>query len=121
MKLKPFDKVLVRNNNYDMWCINLYEGYELRTEYSYICLTGVYNQCIPYKNNEYLLGTTVAPVSKYDFKNGDTVIVWNNDSDRYIRVFSYKSKNSYVTHNNLSASVMEHWDNCIPFEPDNKE
>lgn len=120
MELKLFDKVLVRDSNYDVWRISLFEGYEPRVEYPYICLTGIYKQCIPYKDNEYLLGTTVAPLSKYDFKNGDIVIVWNNDSDRYIRVFSYKSKNSYITYNNLSGP-MEQWDNCIPFELDNKE
>lgn len=118
MELKPFDKVLVRDDNYAIWNIDLFQKYNPKLKYPYSCLTGVHKQCIPYKNNEYLLGTIDAP---YDFKNGDRVIVWNNDSDRYIRVFSYKSKNSYVTHNNLSASIVEYWDNCIPFELDNKE
>lgn len=120
MELKPFDKVLVRDDNYAIWNIDLFQKYDPKLKYPYSCLTGVHKQCIPYKDNEYLLSTTIAPLFKYDFKNGDIVIVWNNDSARYIRVFNYKSKNSYITYNNLSGPV-EQWYNCIPFELDNKE
>ena len=120
MELKPFDRVLVRDDNYAIWNIDLFQKYNPKLKYPYNCLTGVHKQCIPYKDNEYLLNTTVTPLFKYDFKNGDIVIVWNNDSDKYIRVFSYKSKNSYITYNNL-AGPMEQWNNCIPFELDNKE
>ena len=120
MELKPFDKVLVRDDNYAIWNIDLFQKYNPKLKYPYNCLTGVHKQCIPYKDNEYLLSTTTAPASKYDFKNGDIVIVWNNDSDKYIRVFKRKSKNLYTTYNNLSGSV-EQWDNCIPSELNNKE
>ena len=120
MELKPFDKVLVRDDNYAIWNIEIFQKYDPKLKYPYSCLTGVHKQCIPYKDNEYLLGTTIAPLSKYDFKNGDIVIVWNNNSDRYIRVLKSKNENSYITYNNFSGSV-EQWDNCIPFELDNKE
>lgn len=56
VELKPFDKVLVRDNDYDTWQISLF-GYKNRNHY-YCCNGNVWNLCIPYKDNECLLGTT---------------------------------------------------------------
>lgn len=55
--LKPFDKVLVRNNNSCVWKCNLYSHYS-QYPYHYICVENGYKQCIPYEGNEHLLGTT---------------------------------------------------------------
>jgi hypothetical protein len=57
--LKPFDKVLVRDYNTHNWRCTLYERY-LKTENSmrFATIIGHYQQCIPYENNEHLLGTT---------------------------------------------------------------
>ena len=59
IKLQPFDKVLVRDQDCDSWQISLF-GYKNR--YYYRCSNGYsWNQCIPYKGNEHLLGTTNSP------------------------------------------------------------
>lgn len=55
---KPFDKVLVRDNNEQEWIINLFSHYDKDDSYKYFCLKSCYKQCIFYKGNEYLLGTT---------------------------------------------------------------
>lgn len=55
---KPFDKVLVRDNNEQEWKINLFSHYDKDDSYKYFCLKSCYKQCIFYKGNEYLLGTT---------------------------------------------------------------
>lgn len=55
--LKPFDKVLVRNDNLGVWKCNFYSHYNQYTHY-YICVDTSYRQCIPYEGNESLLGTT---------------------------------------------------------------
>lgn len=55
--LKPFDEVLVRNDNSYVWKCNLYSHYS-QYPYHYICVDTGYKQCIPYKGNEHLLGTT---------------------------------------------------------------
>lgn len=57
--LKPFDKVLVRYNSDSVWIAQLFEAYD-KTQYWPIFCVGHtrYPQCIPYKNNEHLLGTT---------------------------------------------------------------
>lgn len=55
---KPFDKVLVRDNNEQEWKINFFSHYDKNVCYKYYCLKFCYNQCIFYEGNEHLLGTT---------------------------------------------------------------
>lgn len=57
--LKPFDKVLVRCSTLEKWRIQLFEKYDETYQSPFICLGSTkYNQCVPYKGNEYLLNTT---------------------------------------------------------------
>lgn len=55
-KLKPFDKVLVRDSKSDNWHANLF-GYIGKDGY-YRCVYANWVYCIPYIGNEHLLGTT---------------------------------------------------------------
>lgn len=57
---KPFDKVLVRDEDDDgnFWKIELFSHYDASSEYPYYCLSSNYSKCIPYEGNEHLLGTT---------------------------------------------------------------
>lgn len=56
IELKPFDKVLVRDDEDHAWQVSLF-GYKDATIYR--CNNGCsWNQCIPYFGNENLLGTT---------------------------------------------------------------
>lgn len=57
--LKPFDKVLVRMDN-GFWRIGFFEKIEKKDKrHPLVCMTyNRYSQCIPYKGNEHLLGTT---------------------------------------------------------------
>lgn len=57
-ELKPFDRVLVRDDDYDEWRISLFDR---QKDGKYICLSWLWNQCIPYEGNEHLLGTTNEP------------------------------------------------------------
>lgn len=57
VELKPFDKVLVRNDKEDQWSANIF-SYQVRDN-MYYCLGECYwRYCIPYEGNEHLLGTT---------------------------------------------------------------
>lgn len=57
VELKPFDKVLVRNDKEDQWSANIF-SYQVRDN-MYYCLGECYwIYCIPYEGNEHLLGTT---------------------------------------------------------------
>lgn len=56
--LKPFDKVLVRNNDKPIWTADFFSFFDKELIYPYCCVGHYTNQCIPYENNEHLLGTT---------------------------------------------------------------
>ena len=56
VELKPFDRVLVRDFEYQSWQVSLFS---YKDSDSYYCCNGCdWNQCIPYIGNESLLGTT---------------------------------------------------------------
>lgn len=61
--LKPFDKVLVKTDVHNpVWSIDFYGGYNIKVGGSFtpFAVTGgkYFQQCIPYKGNEHLCGTT---------------------------------------------------------------
>lgn len=57
--LKPFDKVLVRDNNEQIWTIDYFSFIDDdKRTCSFICIGHYADQCIPYEGNEHLLGTT---------------------------------------------------------------
>lgn len=60
-EFKPFDKVLVRDNETESWKADIYLKY-LNDTYCYKCTRTNYAICIPYKGNEYLLDTTDSPI-----------------------------------------------------------
>ena len=124
MELKPFDKVLVRDNDGEFWEINIFGRYvESDPVFPYVCINERYKQCIPYEDNESLLGTTTSPKPEYEFKDGDPVIVWNNfnPSYKYVKVFKCKVDKRYRTYLHDDRCQYESWDNCIPFKTNDKE
>lgn len=54
---KPFQEVLVRNSDADIWIAAHFSRYNNKNPYCYITTLSAYKQCIPYEGNEYLLGT----------------------------------------------------------------
>lgn len=61
-KFKPFDKVLVRDDEGRTWRANLFSNYwNDGKEYKYGCIDSAWMYCIPYEGNEHLLGTTKNP------------------------------------------------------------
>ena len=55
---KPFDKVLVRDNDEWEWYANYFSHYKENNDCPYVCIDNSYTYCIPYEGNEHLLGTT---------------------------------------------------------------
>lgn len=56
---KPFDKVLIRDSERQIWIANYFSLYNEEDKYyPYVCMGGSYRFCIPYEGNEHLLGTT---------------------------------------------------------------
>lgn len=58
-QFKPFDKVLVRDNEECDWVCNIFSHMDSDNEY--VCLYMRWPLCIPYEGNEHLLGTTNKP------------------------------------------------------------
>lgn len=56
---KPFEKVLVRDCEEQLWNANYFSYYrENNKDFLYACMDNPYRFCIPYEGNEHLLGTT---------------------------------------------------------------
>lgn len=83
-KFEPFEQVLVRDrlvgfmlydkgikmtkdsaNRY--WKTNRFSHY-VNDVHAYACIVGIWRECIPYKGNEHLLGTTNAPEESEHFE-----------------------------------------------------
>lgn len=60
-EFKPFDKVLMRDDDRELWKPFLFSNYTVGY-YKFQSIGGSkYSQCIPYEGNEYLCGTTNKP------------------------------------------------------------
>ena len=56
---KPFDKVLVRDTDDDIWRANIFSNLCDDITHIYNCVFGVWQSCIPFnEKTKYLLGTT---------------------------------------------------------------
>lgn len=57
--LKPFDKVLVRDDKGEFWCCDLFSNIRKgKTDYPYLCVGGALEYCIPYNaDTKHLVGT----------------------------------------------------------------
>lgn len=62
-KFKPFDKVLVRDDDSGEWCIDLY-AYRIKPRFHRMVGGAYWEQCITYEGNDHLLGTTEKPSEK---------------------------------------------------------
>ena len=61
-EFKPFDKVLVRDDDGDPWRIDLFEREEVEFTYRFICMIDGWKQCLPYNDQTaHLLGTSNDP------------------------------------------------------------
>lgn len=61
-RFEPFQKVLARDDEDDVWHADYFSHYEEDDEISpYICVGSYFRQCVPYEGNEHLLGTDKSP------------------------------------------------------------
>ena len=50
-QFKPFDKVIARHSNDDIWVCELFSHYQEKNSYTYICIGSRYKECVPYNEN----------------------------------------------------------------------
>ena len=62
----PFQKVLVRDNEEDIWEPQIFSYYKKDANYPYVCIGSASIMCIHYEGNEALLGTADEPKGKED-------------------------------------------------------
>ena len=61
-QFKPFDKVLVRNEDTSAWTCAIFSHHINNTvSFLYAANSFLWKQCIPYEGNEHLVGTTDKP------------------------------------------------------------
>ena len=60
-QFKPFDKVLVRDNETEKWRCTFYSYFEPYSTYPHVTSDSAYAMCIPFEGNEHLIGTTNNP------------------------------------------------------------
>lgn len=60
-QFKPFEKVLVRDNESLKWRCAFYSHFEPYNEYPHVTSGSAYAMCIPFEGNEHLIGTTKNP------------------------------------------------------------
>ena len=68
--LKPFDRVLARDDDSDYWSCQLFSYIvEDEVECPYACVSNFYNQCIPYNDEtKHLVGTTEEAPEFYRYR-----------------------------------------------------
>lgn len=131
-ELKPFDKVLVRDNDDELWEINMFSSETLYgADVWYQCISSIWGQCIPYKGNEHLLGTTDSPQKEEEqeeekqdevndnygypvgyFKKNDIVLCRDAENEGWhITSFVAKGNEKYP----FQCSLYR-WKYCIPYE-----
>lgn len=60
-EFRHFMKVLVRDSNDEEWRCNIFSHIDDKLQSKFICVSGSWKQCIPYKGNEHLVGITEKP------------------------------------------------------------
>lgn len=58
---KSFDKVLVRDDVDEQWRINIFSHHQEKGGFPYVCMSGVYRDCIPYNEDTAQLLNTTSP------------------------------------------------------------
>lgn len=68
MTLQPFDKVLVRDINNDIWGCSLFSHIREHESFPYRCIGSSYTYCVPYnEDTKHLVGTTEEEPEYYRF------------------------------------------------------
>lgn len=64
--LKPFDKILVRDDKFSNWYCNIFSHYRDNKEFPIYCIFSMFQYCVPYnEETKHLVGTTEEPSEYY--------------------------------------------------------
>ena len=112
-EFKPFQKVLVRDEEDANWRATFYAYYEKDLVHPHVCFGNSYIQCIPYEGNEQLEGTSDAPEKKWEPREGEVVAVKDKSHALWgTGVFRRMSSDGVFFVDYLD----NHWDECEPLK-----
>ena len=112
-EFKPFDKVLMRDSEHEIWEPALFSG-KVGDAFKDTSLS-VYRYCIPYEGNEHLAGTYNAPHT--EFQDGELVAFSNDKKMWYIGFFNKKIQVGEMNYAGYRATNKVHiiqWRYCEP-------
>lgn len=114
---KPFDKVLMRDSEHEIWEPTLFSG-KVGDAFKDIGLI-VYKYCIPYEGNESLAGTYNAPKSIWEPKPGELVAFSDNGVMWYLGIIFNKEIRvdgsiSYIGNRTSDKYQMKRYKFCEP-------
>ena len=112
---EPFDKILVRDNDSQLWNIDFFSCYDNGTGALFTAGGISWNQAIPYEGNEHLVGTYGAP--EQEFREGELVAFSDDKKVWYIGFFSKKlreGKLRYVGYRASDGSYVSQYQYCEP-------
>lgn len=120
-KFVPFQKVLVRDNDLDVWRVNFFSHYVNEYEGKYQCVSCIWKDCIPYEGNESLVGTNKDisnDVGEIVFMQ--KVIAWNEGLEKVKGYFFEKMthKNGEIGYKviNPKRECIDYFYYCVPDE-----
>lgn len=116
---KPFDKVLVRDNEKGTWVATTYSHFVKKNKlFKHKCTDGIAHMyCIPFEKNEHLLGTNK---NFYMPNKNEVILISNNTLYFTLAIFKeYDFQNNkfivYDAINNNNKFVKQtEWDYCKP-------
>jgi hypothetical protein len=111
-EFKPFDKVLMRDSEHEIWEPVLFSG-KVGAAFKDTSLS-VYRYCIPYEGNEHLAGTYNA--HHKEFQEGELVAFSNDKKMWYIGFFNKKIQEDepkYTGYRATNKHIIQ-WRYCEP-------
>ena len=112
-EFNPFDKVLMRDSEHEIWEPALFSG-KVGDAFKDTSLS-VYRYCIPYEGNEHLAGTYNDPHT--EFQEGELVAFSNDKKMWYIGFFNKKIQGGEMNYAGYRATDKVHiiqWRYCEP-------
>ena len=113
-KFESYLQVLVRDNNSEKWRCTFYSHYDDDLACG-VCVNGcTWKQCIPYKGNEHLVGTSESPEEKEKLEFGDKVLVSDFRDTPYKKAIfvEYNDRNSKYVVLTKNSRTIDEWRYC---------
>jgi hypothetical protein len=108
-EFKPFDRVLVRDEECDEWSPALFDRKDKEgREYPFKVICGEwYIQCIPYEGNEHLAGTTNAPEKEWEPQVNELVAVSSDGNIWAITLFKKMCNETFLCNYGIAWALCE--------------